>query len=148
MVAAELGARRRDDGLAAVFTSDLDRAVETARIAFAGTEIPVFKDARLRECDYGELNGQRIADFPSPRSQFVDRPFPGGQSYHQVVEDTRDFLSDLAAAWDGKRALLIAHSANRYMPYACCWAGPRSRTRLTRRSAGSPVGNSRSMRNY
>lgn len=114
LVAAELGTRRRDDGLAAVFTSDLDRAVETAQIAFAGTEIPMFRDSRLRECNYGELNGRPIADFPSPRSQFVDRPFPDGQSYRQVIESTHDFLSDLAAAWDGKRVLLIAHSANRY----------------------------------
>ncbi|MBA2359285.1 MAG: histidine phosphatase family protein, partial [Actinobacteria bacterium] len=29
-LAAELGERRRDDGIAAVFTSDLRRAVETA----------------------------------------------------------------------------------------------------------------------
>ncbi|KPV48542.1 hypothetical protein SE17_37515, partial [Kouleothrix aurantiaca] len=30
-LAAELGGRRRDDGIAAVFTSDLGRALETAR---------------------------------------------------------------------------------------------------------------------
>lgn len=114
VVAVELGERRRDDGLAAVFTSDLDRAVETARIAFAGVEIPVFQDPRLRECDYGELNGRRIAEFPVPRSQFVDRPFPGGQSYGQVVEATRGFLSDIAETWEGKRVLVIAHSANRF----------------------------------
>lgn len=114
LVAAELGERRRDDELAAVFTSDLDRAIETARIAFTGTEIPLFQDHRLRECDYGEFNGRRITDFPSPRAQFIDRPFPGGQSYRQVVEGTSGFLSDLAEVWDGKRVLLIAHSANRY----------------------------------
>jgi 2,3-bisphosphoglycerate-dependent phosphoglycerate mutase len=33
--ARELGLRRSDDGIAAVFSSDLGRAVETARIAFA-----------------------------------------------------------------------------------------------------------------
>ena len=46
--ARALGARRRDDGLDAVFSSDLERAVETARIAFDGTEIPRFLDWRLR----------------------------------------------------------------------------------------------------
>ena len=34
--AEELGARRRDDGLAVVYTSDLNRAIQTADIAFAG----------------------------------------------------------------------------------------------------------------
>src|SRR5690349_20860940 len=52
-LAAELGQRRRDDGIAAVFASDLRRAAETAEIAFAGSDIPVLLDWRLRECDYG-----------------------------------------------------------------------------------------------
>lgn len=37
--AAEMGRRRRDDGIAAVFTSDLRRAAETAEIAFGDTDI-------------------------------------------------------------------------------------------------------------
>ena len=52
--ARELGERRRDDGIAVVFTSDLRRAVQTAELAFAGTPLPVIRDARLRECDYGD----------------------------------------------------------------------------------------------
>ena len=39
--AAELGRRRTDDGIGAVFSSDLARATETATIAFAGSGIPV-----------------------------------------------------------------------------------------------------------
>jgi broad specificity phosphatase PhoE len=39
--ARELGERRRDDGIACVFTFDLGRAVETAEIAFAGSGLPV-----------------------------------------------------------------------------------------------------------
>ena len=50
-LAAELGARRRDDGIQAVFCSDLKRAAETAEIAFAGADIPILLDWRLRECD-------------------------------------------------------------------------------------------------
>jgi 2,3-bisphosphoglycerate-dependent phosphoglycerate mutase len=34
-----LGERRRDDGIAAVFTSDLGRASETVGIAFGGTDV-------------------------------------------------------------------------------------------------------------
>jgi len=67
-LARELGARRRDDGLAAVFTSDLARAVETAAIAFAGSSLPVHPDPRLRECDYGDLNGARVEGL-APRSR-------------------------------------------------------------------------------
>ena len=39
-LAAELGERRRPEVPAAVFVSDLARAVETAEIAFGGTAIP------------------------------------------------------------------------------------------------------------
>ena len=113
--AAELGARRREDGLEAVFTSDLGRAIETAEIAFAGSELPVHQDSRLRECNYGELNGTPAADIDeAERLRRIDEPFPGGESYRQVVARTRDFLNDLFPELDGSRVLLIAHSANRW----------------------------------
>jgi broad specificity phosphatase PhoE len=57
VLAHELGVRRRHDGLSAVFTSDLQRAVETTSIAFNGSGLPVLADWRLRECDFGSLNG-------------------------------------------------------------------------------------------
>jgi broad specificity phosphatase PhoE len=111
--ALELGERRRE-GVAAVYASDLGRAVETAEIAFAGTDIPVRHDARLRECDYGELNGAPVEQVTTVRRRHVDEPFPGGESYRQVVERTRDFLDDVAARHEGERIVVIAHSANRW----------------------------------
>ena len=111
--ARDLGVRRRDDGLTAVFVSDLARAVQTAAIAFEGRKIPIFQDTRLRECNYGELNGAPVADVDAERASHIDRPFRGGQSYRQVVDQTREFLAELAVGWDDRRVLLIAHSANR-----------------------------------
>lgn len=113
-LAAELGRRRRGDDLAAVLVSDLSRAVETAQIAFGDTGIPIHRDRRLRECDYGRLNGMPTARLHAERLRHLDTPWPGGQSYHQVVDQTRDLLRDLAADWNGSRLLLIAHSANRW----------------------------------
>ncbi|TMC08953.1 MAG: histidine phosphatase family protein [Chloroflexi bacterium] len=112
--AAELGERRRDDGLAAAFVSDLARAVETAEIALAGSGVPCFEDARLRECDYGELNGMPVARLAADRARRVEEPWPGGESYQQVVERTREFLREVAAGWSGQRVLVISHSANRW----------------------------------
>ena len=57
--ARELGQRRVNDGITAVFTSDLARAAETASAAFGGSALPVLHDWRLRECDYGR-NRRRI----------------------------------------------------------------------------------------
>lgn len=112
--AAELGARHRNSGLAAIFLSDLRRAVETAQIAFAGTEVVLHRDPRLRECDYGELNGCPVTVLAAERARHIDTPFPGGQSYRQVIDATSAFLHDLAAGWDGRRVLVIAHSANKW----------------------------------
>jgi len=113
MQAAELGERRRDDGLAGVFTSDLGRAIETAEIAFAESELPVHHDWRLRECNYGELNGAPVEEL-DPRRRFVDEPFPGGESYRDCVDKMSAFLDDVAAEFDGRRVLVIAHSAQRW----------------------------------
>ncbi|MDG6104378.1 histidine phosphatase family protein [Dactylosporangium aurantiacum] len=112
-LARELGRRRRGDGLAVVFTSDLARAVETADLAFGGG-VDVRRDRRLRECDYGTLNGRPVGEVARIRARHIRVPFPGGQSYQDVVEQTRDFLTDLAREWDGAKVLLIAHSANRW----------------------------------
>jgi len=112
--ATELGRRRRDDGIAVVFSSDLARAVETAAIAFEGSGIAVRQDARLRECNYGDLNGNPASVVRDQRLERVDVPFPGGQSYREVAEQTREFLRELPGEWDGQRVLIIAHAANRW----------------------------------
>jgi broad specificity phosphatase PhoE len=112
-LAHELGRRRRDDEIACVFSSDLQRAVETAEIAFQGTDIEIRRDSRLRECNYGELNGAPVAEL-DPRRQFVDEPFPGGQSYRDCVDLMHGFLDDVVREFDGRRVLVIAHSAQRY----------------------------------
>ena len=112
--ARALGERRRDDGLAVVFTSDLGRAVETAETAFAGSSLPVRQDARLRECDYGELNGRPVPEIDAERARRIDEPFPGGESYRQAVDRVRSFLQELSPEFDGSRVLLIGHSATRW----------------------------------
>ena len=73
-------ARRRDDGIAAVFSSDLGRAVETAAIAFDGSGIPALHDWRLRECDYGQLNGMPADEMHRGRLGHLDWPYPGGKA--------------------------------------------------------------------
>ena len=108
-LAREIGPRRRD--VDAVFSSDLRRAVHT--VALAGLTAPHFQDWRLRECNYGELNGAPV-DALEPRVARVHKPFPGGQSYWEVMELTRSFLEDLKRWHNGQKVLVIAHSANRW----------------------------------
>lgn len=83
--ARDLGLRRRHDRIAAVFSSDLGRAVETATIAFGDSAIPVLHDWRLRECDYGRRNGMPAAEMHAHRRDHLDRPYRGGESWRQAV---------------------------------------------------------------
>lgn len=114
LLAGELGERHRDGQVAAVFVSDLARAVETATLAFGETAIPIHQDARLRECNYGALNGMPAAQHAAGRLRHIDEPYPAGQSYREVIDVTHDFLRDLSASWDGQRVVVIAHSANKW----------------------------------
>lgn len=113
-LARELGERRQAGNVAAVFTSDLGRAVETAEIAFHGSGIPIHQDWRLRECNYGALNGVPVSRLEAERARYIDEPFPDGESYRQVVDRVRDFLEDLSPAFDGARIVIIGHSATRW----------------------------------
>jgi broad specificity phosphatase PhoE len=139
-LARELGERRRDDGIAAVFASDLGRAVETAEIAFGDSGIPIHRDWRLRECNYGELNGQPLACFEGEPPRHINEPYPGGESYRQVVDRVEAFLEDLPADLEGSRILVIGHAATvrvarRLDLCPLALIGPRS---LERRMPGVP----------
>jgi broad specificity phosphatase PhoE len=108
------GQRRRNDGVTAIFASDLERAVETVELAFDGSEIPVHLDARLRECDYGAWNGMPASRLERERAQRISRPFPAGESYLHVVGRVAGFLEELARDWDRARVLLVGHAATRW----------------------------------
>ena len=112
--ARELGARRRNDSIQAVFTSDLRRAVETAEIAFDDTRIPIFHDWRLRECDYGERNGAPRGEIESIRREHLDHPYPGGESWRQATRRVKRALDDLGDRWSSHRILVIGHMATRW----------------------------------
>jgi 2,3-bisphosphoglycerate-dependent phosphoglycerate mutase len=111
--ARALGRRRRDDRLDVVLISDLARAEQTAAIAFEDSDLPILKDWRLRECDYGELNGAPV-DRVHDRSAFLHTPYPGGESWSEATARVTGVLPDIAARWGGGRVLVIGHVATRW----------------------------------
>ncbi len=112
--AKELGERRADEDIVAVFCSDLDRAVETARIAFGPRGLPIFHDWRLRECNYGMLNGTAVARLEVERTRHLQDAWSGGESYLDVVARVRSFLHDLPARFADERIVVIGHSATKW----------------------------------
>jgi 2,3-bisphosphoglycerate-dependent phosphoglycerate mutase len=112
--ALALGRRRAGDRLAAVLCSDLARAAQTARIAFADRQVPVLHDWRLRECDYGSDNGMPAAQMHASRIGHLDTAYPHGESWRQAVDRVGWFVRDLPRRWDGRRVLVIGHVATRW----------------------------------
>jgi broad specificity phosphatase PhoE len=90
-----------------VFTSDTQRAYDTACLIFADRPIPILRDARLRECDYGVFEGRPRVEMEMARLSAISTPFPQGESYTQVAARMRSFLGQLAAEHDGQRVMLV-----------------------------------------
>jgi broad specificity phosphatase PhoE len=112
--AQSLGERRRGGDIAVVFTSDLRRAVRTAEIAFGGRGLPIVRDPRLRECDYGSLTRRPATEVEAVRPNHVSAPFPSGQSYEQVARRVASWLEDATQAYAGRMVLVIGHRATFY----------------------------------
>lgn len=112
--AAEMGKRYANYEIAAVYCSDLLRARRTAEIAFGARGLPIIADERLRECNYGEMNGAPTAGIRSVAGQHVFEPFPGGESYADVAERVRAFLDDVRAKHESGTIVIVAHRAPHY----------------------------------
>jgi broad specificity phosphatase PhoE len=111
--AKELGHRRPGEQFDAIFTSDLQRAYQTAELAF-GNAFPIIQDKRLRECDYGDYEHRPSAEIEADRINRITQPFPNGESYTQRAEYMKSFLEELQTKYEGGRVLIIGHRATQY----------------------------------
>jgi alpha-ribazole phosphatase/probable phosphoglycerate mutase len=112
--AKELGQQYATEALNAVFHSDLQRASTTAKIAFSGRDLPLVPDARLRECDYGDMTQYPTARIDEEFPRRLTLPFPNGQSVFMVVQGVGAFLHDVLREYEGKTVVVIGHRATKY----------------------------------
>jgi broad specificity phosphatase PhoE len=101
----------KDHAFDVVFCSDLKRAHISAKLAWEDV-YTIIPDARLRECNYGSLNGAS-ADIVEPmqEGECIEKPFSGGESYEDVKNRIADFLDFLKKNYDGKSVAIVAHKA-------------------------------------
>ena len=111
--AADMGRRYASNLPSLVVTSDSRRAWRTAEIAF-GDRVRCVRDARLRECDYGDLTRAPVADIDARRRDAITVPFPGGESYTQVTTRVAEWLDELKTAPIDGWVLVIGHRATHY----------------------------------
>jgi len=94
-----------------VFCSDLQRAHNSAKLAWEGI-YPIIPDARLRECNYGKLNGASSAIVePMQEEECINNRFPEGESYEDVKARIADFLEFLKMNYEGKSVAIVGHKA-------------------------------------
>lgn len=96
------------DDFDVVISSDLKRAVDSAKLTFDGL-IEIRNDSRIRECNYGDLNG-KPTDLVRYEDHIID-PFPNGESLKDVEKRIREFCNYLLDNYDGKHVALVAHKA-------------------------------------
>src|SRR5690606_17302811 len=62
------------------------------------------------ECNYGDLDG-KPKTFKQNMEDFVDQPFPSGESYRDVEARIKSFCSFLKEQYGGKHVAVMAHEA-------------------------------------
>ncbi|HVW71562.1 MAG TPA: histidine phosphatase family protein [Candidatus Paceibacterota bacterium] len=92
----------------AVFCSDLKRAVDSAVLNFGGA-YQIIQDPRLRECNYGDMNGKPASLFKEHMEDYVETPFPNGESYRDVEFRMQSLVDSLKEDYDGKHIGIVAH---------------------------------------
>lgn len=91
-----------------VFCSDLQRAIDSVGYIFKEDK-EVIKDSRLRECNYGDLNG--ADSFLVVDEEHIMEKFPNGESLIDVEKRIKSFCDFLLEKYDGKHIAIVAHKA-------------------------------------
>ncbi len=102
--------------IAAVVTSPLGRAQETARAAATALGVPVRVLDRLIETDFGEWEGltfteaaQRDPELHSRWLRDSSIPAPGGESFDAVRERIEAARADLTGLYPGETIVVVSH---------------------------------------
>ena len=118
--ARQLAVRLSGLGFAALYSSDLLRARETAEIAgslLEGAPLPVLLESRLREIDVGHFAGKNWkeihADFPEYYESLKSDPWgtrrPGGESMADLYARVQGALLELNVRHPGEKVLIFTH---------------------------------------
>ena len=91
-----------------VFCWDLKGAVVSANNIFGGIK-EIVEDRRIRECNYGDLDGKDTSLVKY--EEHIQVPFPNGESLKDVEKRISEFLNYLKDNYDGKTVALVAHKA-------------------------------------
>lgn len=113
------------DPPAAIYSSDLARARETAQIVADRLGLPVALDRRLREVDVGEWSGMTAAEVELSYPDGMRRRlaggtgWEGGERYEEMAERVVAALHEIAAAESGS-VLVVSHGGAMRAAWLAC----------------------------
>jgi alpha-ribazole phosphatase len=115
--AAELAAALADEPLAAVYTSPLARAAETAEAIASPHGLAPVPDEGLREIDFGEVEGMAYDEIRAERPElyrtWMETPtevrFPGGESYADLRARVLAASVGIRGRHGGEAVAVVAH---------------------------------------
>jgi broad specificity phosphatase PhoE len=113
--AADLSLALAAEELAAVYTSPLQRAAETAAVVAAAHGLEPVPVEALREVDVGSWQGLTRAEvetrFPEQFTRWLDygQGWEDGESYDEMGRRVVAALLELATAHAGERILVVTH---------------------------------------
>lgn len=96
------------DEIDIVISSDLKRAIDSADYIFKNSKI-ILHDKRIRECNYGDLNGKDSALVKY--EEHINTRFTNGESLIDVEKRVRNFCDYLLENYNEKTVALVAHKA-------------------------------------
>jgi len=126
--AAALARRFKDFRLAALYSSDLGRAMETARMIATACRLEVVPDPRLRERNLGLFEGLTKAEIqerhPEVWSRYVsqgpDFIIPNGESARQRFERSIAALREIAERHQEQCVGVVAHGGTLNTAFRAC----------------------------
>jgi broad specificity phosphatase PhoE len=104
-------------GFAAIYSSDLARAHQTAQALADVTGLPIQKDARLREIHQGEWQGVLYTDictrWPEEIARWKRKPWsnspPGGESIEVLQARLFAAIDEITARYPNERIAVFTH---------------------------------------
>ncbi|KKP43697.1 MAG: hypothetical protein UR31_C0001G0021 [Parcubacteria group bacterium GW2011_GWA2_33_14] len=97
-----------------IFSSDLLRTKQTAKIVGKQLNLEPKFDTRLREIQFGSFNNRSIEDFEKYFENEEERmrgKTPDGENYIQVLDRVYNFFGEIDALYSGKTILIVSHQA-------------------------------------
>lgn len=105
--------------VAAVYSSDLIRAVNTAKILADRVNLPVIEKPGLREANFGDWEGKYInalvEEFPDDFGKFFINPDnakpPGGETFLECQARVMNALDEIVADHENQNIIVVSHGA-------------------------------------